>query len=172
VLTPFLRKSVYEVANAREQILATPVEEFRSLWTALVAPARTLFSFDFVVANFRSLVDALFGPPLAPVGPASFAAHGRGGSEFSSGIRDVILTSGRRRTLLKLTYHDQQRLVEPYKLELYVRKKDRRGLEYFWGFDRSGGNSGKQTIKRFICNDIQAVSLTSEVFTPQWDIDL
>ena len=50
--------------------------------------------------------------------------------------------------MVELTYDGIRRLVEPYKLEYYVRKKDGRGFEYFWGWDTTGGRSGKIGIKQ------------------------
>jgi hypothetical protein len=44
--------------------------------------------------------------------------------------------------MVQLLYDGYDRLVEPYRLEYYVRKKDGRGLEYFWGWDTTGGKSG------------------------------
>ena len=59
--------------------------------------------------------------------------------------------------MVQLSYDGYNRLVEPYKLEYYIRKKDGRGLEYFWGWDTSGGKSGKIGIKQFICDKIGSV---------------
>ena len=58
--------------------------------------------------------------------------------------------------------------MEPYKLEYYVRKKDGRG----WGWDTTGGRSGKIGIKQFICDKIQGVRPTGRSFQPQFTIEL
>ena len=57
VITTFLKKSIFgpQPFVAREQLLALPLEEFRPLWSAVVAPIRSLFNFDYVLGNFRSL---------------------------------------------------------------------------------------------------------------------
>jgi len=69
---------------------------------------------------------------------------------------------------VELIYDDGiRRLVEPYKIEYYVRKKDGIGLEYFWGYDRTGGKSGPG-IKRFICDKIFSVRSTNMAFVPQF----
>jgi hypothetical protein len=71
-----------------------------------------------------------------------------------------------------LTYDGYERLVEPYKLEYYVRKKDGRGLEYFWGWDTTGGRSGSVGIKQFICDKIQSVHSTAQRYQPRYNIEL
>ena len=74
--------------------------------------------------------------------------------------------------MISLLYDDYERLIEPYKLTFCVRKSDGRGLEYFWGYDISGGKSGKVSIKQFICDKIQAVRPTSRGFSPRFPIEL
>ena len=74
--------------------------------------------------------------------------------------------------MLDLTYDGFNRLIEPYKLEYYVRKKDGRGLEYFWGWDTTGGRSGKVGIKQFICDKIQSVHVTNRNFQPRFTVEL
>jgi Nucleotidyl transferase AbiEii toxin, Type IV TA system len=62
VITTFLRKSIFESepSAARDLLRAVPVSAFRDLWKSVVAPVASLFNFDFVVANFYGLIDALF----------------------------------------------------------------------------------------------------------------
>jgi hypothetical protein len=74
--------------------------------------------------------------------------------------------------MVDLTYDGFNRLIEPYKLEYYVRKKDSRGLEYFWGWDTTGGRSGKVGIKQFICDKIQLVRATNLRFQPRFNVEL
>ena len=186
VIGTFLKKSIFEPqpAIAKDQLLAVPLEDFRSLWSGVVAPLRSLFNFDYVVTNFRSLIEALFGMIIRPASaPAAVAFGGGGGlpritsrpafgyrspSYFSWGVRNAIVAAGRSQTLVELVYDDGiRRLVEPYKIEYYVRKKDGVGLEYFWGYDRTGGKSGPG-IKRFICDKIFSIRPTDMGFMPQF----
>jgi predicted nucleotidyltransferase component of viral defense system len=191
VVTTFLRKSVFErqPSVARDQLRSIPLADFSSMWKSLVAPVASLFNFDFVLANFQDLVDSLFSLVAAPAQPA-FALTGGGGlrlgrpsgrpsvgsagfrNYFASDIRNAIITAGRGRTMIELTYDGYNRLIEPYKLEYYVRKKDGRGLEYFWGWDTTGGRSGKIGIKQFICDKIQSVRSTSRPFQPRFFVEL
>jgi predicted nucleotidyltransferase component of viral defense system len=195
VITTFLRKSIFErePAVARDQLRAIPIIDFRDLWKSLVAPIASLFNFEFVMANFGSLIDSLFSLVSTPhitsrtptFGPAVTTARqlGRGGANigrsigglgfyFPSGIRNTIISAGRSRNLIRLTYDGHDRLIEPYKIEYYVRKSDGKGSEYFWGWDLSGGKSGKVGIKQFICDKIQSANLTSQPFAPRFVVEL
>jgi predicted nucleotidyltransferase component of viral defense system len=186
VIRTFLKKSIFEPQPkiAKDQLLAVPLEEFRPLWSNVVAPLRSLFDFDFVTNNFASLIEALFGMVVqSAVAPAAAAFAAGGGltritsrpalgyhssSYFSWGVRNALVAAGRSQTLVELIYDDGiRRLVEPYKIEYYVRKKDGMGLEYFWGYDRTGGESGPG-IKRFICDKIFSIRPTSMPFVPQF----
>jgi predicted nucleotidyltransferase component of viral defense system len=195
VITTFLHKSIFEKAPqaAREQLIAVPIVDFRELWKSLVAPIASLFEFDFALANFRGLVDSLFAlvsAPVSAVAPTGFVAPtvggrvlGRGGRSvggslggfgfyFPSGIRNSIISAGRSRILIRLMYDGHDRLVEPYKIEYYVRKSDGKGSEYFWGWDLTGGKSGTVGIKQFICDKIQSVRPTSQTFFPKFAVEL
>jgi hypothetical protein len=67
--------------------------------------------------------------------------------------------------------HPNRVQAKPYKLEYYVRKKDGRALEYFWGWDTTGGKSGKVGIEQFICDKIQSVQATSRPFQPRYAVE-
>jgi predicted nucleotidyltransferase component of viral defense system len=193
VVTTFLQKSIFgsEPMTARDLLRAVSVTDFSGVWHSLVAPAASLFNFDFVIANFRGLIDSLFAlvTPAQPAGtPTIFVpslrrpSGGVGRSIGSTGagfhnyfpadVRRTIISAGRANTMVELDYDGYQRLVEPYKLEYYVRKKDGRGLEYFWGWDTTGGKSGKIGIKQFICDKIQSVRATVRTFQPRFAIEL
>jgi predicted nucleotidyltransferase component of viral defense system len=159
VISTFLKKSIFEPRPtvAKDQLLAVPLDDFRPLWSTVVAPVRSLFNFDYVVTNFRSLIEMLFGMVIRPAAVPAAAAFGGGTRRITSrtalayqslsyfpwGVRNAIVAAGRSQTLVELVYDDGiRRLVEPYKIEYYVRKSDGVGLEYFWGYDRTGGKSG------------------------------
>lgn len=189
VISSFLKKSIFEPRPtvAKDQLLAVPLDDFRLLWSTVVAPVRSLFNFDYVVSNFRSLIEMLFGMVIRPAAVPTAAAFGGGGgirritsrpalayqspSYFPWGVRNAIVAAGRSQTLVELVYDDGiRRLVEPYKIEYYIRKSDGVGLEYFWGYDRTGGKSGPG-IKRFICDKILSVCPTDMGFLPQFQAE-
>lgn len=188
MVTTFLRKSIFErePQAAREQLRSIQIIDFRDLWSTLVVPVASLFNFDYVTTNFQIFIDSLFAPfggaAAVGVAPAPRIARSGGGggyyggsnasrSYFSSGIRNTIIDAGRSRSMVSLSYDGYDRLVEPYKIEYYVRKSDGRGLEYFWGWDTTGGKSGKTGIKQFICDKIDSVRPTSRSFQPRYSIE-
>jgi predicted nucleotidyltransferase component of viral defense system len=193
VISTFLRKSVFdsEPSAAKGQLLAIPLEEFRTLWTGIIGPIRSLFNFDYVIANFYLLIENLFSLVLqTPVTPVS--AAGGGGRlaslrpsvglsrspylsrpYLSHDIRNTIINAGRSQSLLDLVYDGISRTVEPYKLEYRVRKSDNRGLEYFWAYDPFGsGRSKTPGIRQYICDKIQSVRSTGLRFSPRFEIEL
>lgn len=193
LVATFLRKSLFEHEPeiARAQLRSVPIASFSELWKSLIVPAASLFTFDYVASNFGGLLESLFtvvAPAAAPSalavasmrgGPIRLTRRGdysgmpsRGGGYFPTGDRNTIINAGRTITMIELEYDGNTRLVEPYKLEYYTRKKDNRGLEYFWGWDTTGGKSGRIGIKQFICDKIQGVRRTNRSFQPKFMIEL
>ncbi len=188
VVRTFLKKSIYESSpnSAKEQLLDVQLETYRPFWSTLNVPISILFQFDVVVANFNEMINTLFSliPVLQPVRPAFATVYGSSRSYssgygdfysvpsyFSSDVRNTIINAGREQKMVELTYDGYDRLVEPYSMEYYVRKKDGVGQEYFWGYDTSGGKSGQQTIKRFICDKIESCRSTNYGFVPRFAVE-
>lgn len=185
VVSTFLRKSLVErsPASAKEQLLAVPLNAFRGLWSTIIAPTGSLFDFDYALSNFAALIEDLFSlvlgapaPALVPGVPSRgrFGPLGRGFQPvpwFSANVRQAIMDAAAAMTLVEIIYDGVQRLVEPYKLEYRVRKRDGVGLEYFWGYDTTGGRSGPG-IKQFICEKIASARSTSILFTPRWPVEM
>jgi hypothetical protein len=159
---------------AREQLLAIPLGAFEGIWPSLIVPAAALIAFSFVTANFHALVDSLFALiiPMATVTPSVARPPGRplgrvggfpGGFRGLAGVtplranaRQALVTAAHNRHMIEMVYDGYTRLVEPYKLEYYVRKSDGHGSEYFW--DTSGGKSAKIGIKQFFCHKIASAA--------------
>jgi hypothetical protein len=150
-----------------------------------VAPIRSFFAFDYVLGNFRPLIESLFlGIAAQPGNRYGKWQHDSDASSthsspisrqpiyFSWDARNVIVAAGRSRTLVELTYDGFRRLIEPYKIEYYVRKTDGIGSEYFWGYDHSGGKSGRIGMKQFFCSKIRLARATDKSFVPRYPIDL
>lgn len=199
VVTTFLRKSIFgpQPDQAKEQLLAIPVADYEPDWPSLLVPAGALMAFSFVAANFRSLIDSLFAllspPAVAPsigrVGavptglrgvPRGIAVPGRlsgfsgfgGVSPLRANARQVLISAAHNRHMVEMSYDGYRRMVEPYKLEYYVRKSDGHGSEYFWGYDNSGGKSGRVGIKQFFCHKIVSASESSTSFVPRYPVEL
>ncbi len=189
VIRTFLKKSIYESVpnSAKEQLLNVKLENYRPFWEKLIAPITSLFQFDDVISNFNQMINTLFSlmptpqnvrPAFAPAYTTLPGSYNSGFSGFystpryfSSNVRSTILNAGRERKMVEISYDGYDRLVEPYSMEYYVRKKDGVGQEYFWGFDTSGGKSGKQSIKMFICDKIESCNPTNYSFTPRYAVE-
>jgi predicted nucleotidyltransferase component of viral defense system len=191
VTSTFLRKSIFEPQPklAMDQLLAIPLAAFESAWASLVVPATTLMAFSYVTANFHNLINLLFAavapaalarpmgrPSLGPrpLGGAAAAFPGfigiRGASPLRANARQSIISAARNGHMVEIVYHGVARLVEPYKLEYHVRKSDGQGSEYFWGWDTSGGRSGKIGIKQFFCHEITSAEESSLGYVPKYPV--
>ena len=176
----FLKKSRYE-ANpelAKQLLLNSVQEELRGGWISVIVPVSSFFSFDVMVEDFKNGVELLFSA-LTGAGTAKSETLTRVAGRspvFSNrlepmGLRSKIISAGRSRNLLRIVYAGISRLVEPYALEYRIRKKDGVGMEYFWAWDTSGGNSGHIGIKMFIYDKIDSVSLTDIKYKPQYPVE-
>lgn len=196
VVTTFLKKSIFgpQPDLAKEQLLAIPMLDYETDWSSLLVPAGALMAFSFVTTNFRSLIDSLFAlvvptiaaPLIARAGrlatgigavPRGIAVPGRlsgfgGVNPLTADRRQVLISAARRRHLVDVVYDGFRRLVEPYKLEYYIRKSDGQGSEYFWGYDTSGGKSRRVGIKQFFCHKIASASESSASFVARYPVEL
>ena len=66
-----------------------------------------------------------------------------------------------------MSYHGREREVEPYSFRYKIRTSDGTGHEYFYGYDRTRG----QTIKSFFVSEIGSVSPTGQTFAPQYSVE-
>ena len=184
-----MKKSIFEPRpdDARRELLAVPLTDYQASWATLLVPAASILAFDFVVDNFSNLINSLFDLVVAPTivarggigGGASRVGRGRiFGTpvlDFSccpGSIRSTILKAGRSRCMIQMVYSGYKRLVEPYRLEYYVRKRDGVGKEYFWGWDTTGGRSGKAGIKMFFCDKIESAVLTGKSYIPRYPVEI
>ncbi|MCL6096762.1 MAG: nucleotidyl transferase AbiEii/AbiGii toxin family protein [Patescibacteria group bacterium] len=170
VITTFLKKSLYESNpdGARSMLLSTPLNDYEQNWATLIVPIVNFFTFNDAASGFNSMISSLFSLVGKPI--RVFASGFKGISYFSSEMREVLFTSSRSQKMVEMVYDNYPRLIEPYELEYKIRQSDGRGVEYLWGWDNSGGKSGKQGIKMFICDKIQSMHLTEHGFIPRFPI--
>jgi predicted nucleotidyltransferase component of viral defense system len=187
VISTFLKKSIFDGSPdiGKGELLSIPVANYEAEWARLIVPSVALLAFPFVAQNFHGLIESLFAT-LVPVvstgrlGVSPSVLRGGGGigggggvpAYFPSGVRSLLVNAARNMHLVELVYDGYRRLVEPYKFEYYVRKRDGQGSEYFWGWDTSGGKSGVQGIKMFMCDKIQGVSETLRPYTPRYPVEM
>ncbi|MDF0584141.1 hypothetical protein [Bradyrhizobium yuanmingense] len=69
--------------------------------------------------------------------------------------------------MIEADYHGVRRLMESYKLEYKIRKKDNRGFEYFWAYDCTGGRTSGAGIKSFFSEELRNISATNRSFVPR-----
>ena len=80
------------------------------------------------------------------------------------------MEAGVGRKLIKVTYHGATRIMEPYSL-VFKRRKDGVAEEYFYAWDRTGGNSGPG-IKTLFHYDNQGLAVLGETFEPRFGVTL
>jgi hypothetical protein len=119
-------------------------------------------SFDAAIETMRSGITELFAP---------YAVGGRGELAFyPSRLRNLIMEAGAGRKLIRVTYHGATRIMEPYSL-VFKRTKGGIAQEYFYAWDRTGGNSGPG-IKSFFHYDIKSLDVLDETFEPRFEVTL
>jgi hypothetical protein len=157
-------------------LLAVPFQIFRSLWPELITPLASRLTFEMAQSRFIQLVDELFGI-LEPEAAGRFGAarpisrsYSFGGS-FAPPERHKIIQAGKALRMIEAEYDGIRRLIEPYKLEFKIRKKDNRGFEYFYGYDRTGGRSTPPGIKTFFSDKVRAVAITDLPFQPRYPVE-
>ena len=166
IIRVFFKKTIYEGASGvvRGLLLDLPFEFFRRIWKKyIIVPKQSEIVYDQAVDSFKQDVTESFPKPSIKEPHLSY---------FPSHLRTPIMEAGSGMTLLKLTYHGIQRMVEPYSLKYKVRKRDGVGQEYFYGYDRTGGLNTGESIKIFLSEKIEAIENTSEKFEPRFLVEL
>ncbi len=157
------------IEDVKQYFMRLPIKEkYAKTWGGILVPARVAMKFDDVLNIFTRSISSFFDEFRTQA--SGFFGGIKG--NFSNTFREDIISSGRQHKLIKMTYSDKERLIEPYRLEFYTPEQDGVTKEYFWGYDRSGGTSDTKNIKRFFCHKIQKVETTNENFDPQWEIEL
>lgn len=166
VLSVFFRKTIYERSPgvARQLLLGLPLAALKTAWGKyIVAPIQGVLDFDDSVSRFETIINELFGAYPATE-RAAFAF-------FPSHLRTPIMQAGADRKIIRLLYDGKSRDVEPYSLA-YKQRKDGHREEYFYGWDRTGGQSTGPGIKTFLNHKIQALEITEQQFEPRYPIEL
>lgn len=171
VLDAFLRKTIFKgIPRAgRDELLVG--EKFIAAsehWLrTIICPKNAFIAAAAAIELFRDFVEALFAlPALQQAGYAS-APPRTDFRRFASGLRETLIAAGRRRETVLMTYDGKEREIEPYSFRYRIRQSDGMGVEYFYGFDRTRGN----TIKSFIVDKIASVRGTGRTFMPRYVVE-
>jgi predicted nucleotidyltransferase component of viral defense system len=165
LMNVFLRKTIFGSSPraALSLLLDLPVDLYRGYWNKVLVPAASRLSFDAAIEKLNSGLADLFAP---------YAAGGRNELAFyPSRLRNPILEAGANRKLIRVTYHGATRIMEPYSLVFKRRTSDGVAQEYFYAYDRTGGNSGPG-IKTLMHYDVQSLDVLDEVFEPRFEVTL
>lgn len=160
--------------NTIDDFLTTDKEdELRSDWqVSLPHQLNYLPNFDIVRDEFLSLIVKLL-PPLATPKISSYVeaipAAGRSyisiPQSFYTGVYrrpiDILTQAGRNGLMVRMTYKNEFRLVEPYSIKV---TKDR-NLTFF------GWQQGDYHIKQFRVDRIQNIELTDQSFYPKFPVE-
>lgn len=170
VLATFFQKTIFQdmpMAGKEEMLFDSKFDAIAPTWSeTIICPSRTFLVARNAIRLFRDFVDALFDPELLAALGTSTASKLARHFDFGSGFREAIIEAGRARQLITLRYSNRNREVEPYSFRYKWTKKGY-GAEYFFGFDRTRG----QTIKSFFLHRIQGVSILPREFQPRWLVE-
>lgn len=170
ILDAFLRKTLFKGiprAGRDHLIVDEKFQVAEQAWLmSIICPANAMIVFLRAVELFRQFVEALFQPGTLSalgigVGPIPTPL-----TRLVTSIREAIIQAGRMHQTILMHYDGKEREIEPYSFRYKVRK-DGEGVEYFYGFDRTRGN----TIKTFFFSEIQSVRPSGRPFTPRYVVD-
>jgi len=166
ILSAFLKKTLFKgiaVKGKQEMLVEEKFGHIEGSWLqTIICPKNALIVASNAIKLFRDFIETLFdtvtlgamGEPLA-VSAVRYAVRPI--------IREAIIQAGRARQLIRMRYNGRDRDVEPYSFKYKIRKQDGRGIEYFYGWDRTRDN----TIKSFFVHEIQSVSILPTKFIPR-----
>lgn len=171
ILSAFIQKTIFkEIPNVgRDELLSQ--EKFDTVtkgWLeTIVCPVNALILAGSAISTFIDFVNALFLPAVLSEIRLLIAPSAGFARRIPGVIRETIIAAGRARQLIRMRYHNQDRNIEPYSFRYRIRQADGLGFEYFYGYDRTRG----QTIKKFFLHEIEAVSILPEVFEPRFVVE-
>ncbi len=166
VMSTFLRKTIFSSSpgSAKEILLGLPKAFFKGAWEKyIVCPIQSRINFEEGMLKFSDFIEELFAISGGATNPSL--------AFFPAELRNQIMDAGAQRKLMRMTYGDYERIIEPYALT-YKRRRDGNAHEYFYAWDRTGGSSGQSGIKSFLNPRIQSLEVVEETFEPQFDIEL
>jgi predicted nucleotidyltransferase component of viral defense system len=171
ILRAFFQKTIFKqipAAGRDELLYESKFSAIERQWLeAIICPPSTSIIASNAIALFTDFVEALFSPEaLEILGVSREGSTAQYAYDIRSGVRETIIEAGKARKLIQMRYNGRERTVEPYSFRFRVTKKGY-GTEYFYGYDRTRG----QTIKSFFLHQIQGVSVLPNEFIPRWVVE-
>lgn len=165
VLSVFLKKTIFHKnpTIAKNILLKLPFEYIKALWVkTIVCSKESWIEIEDAVSLFSTNITELFSEyPDQSYHDKYF---------FSPEMRNTIFKAGREKTILKIIYKGEERLVEPYSLK-FQQKKSGEETEYLNAYKISGGKS-EPGIKKFLPFEMEQVENTETNFEPKYEIEL
>lgn len=165
LVTTFIRKTIFSRNPhvVKDILLKTPFGFFRDYWDKTVVCAKAIyFGVEDAISTFTEDLSELFRIyPSYPIHSFAF---------FGADLRVPIMEAARTMTCLKVIYDGRERLVEPYSLR-YMQRRDGVEREYFYVYDRTGGNS-PPGVKTLVAEKLRSIENTEEQFEPRFPIEL
>lgn len=170
ILSTFLQKTIFKnipMAGCDEMLYEKKFLEIEQNWgKTIICPATAIIVASNAIAFFKDFIRALFHTDvLHAIGAGASYPTGQS-YNVRLGLREPIISAGKERHLIRLRYDNKERDVEPYSFRYKVTREGY-GAEYFFGFDRTRD----QTIKSFLLNKIQGVSILPQKFIPRWLVE-
>jgi predicted nucleotidyltransferase component of viral defense system len=170
VLATFFQKTIFKnlpLASKEEMLYEPKFTAIMKGWfETIICPSQSKIAASNAVGLFKDFVNAIFDPQLLEALGVATATKVKYLYNIGSGYREAIIEAGRARNLIRLLYRGRNRDVEPYSFRFKLTKKGY-GAEYFYGYDRTRG----QTIKSFFLHQISGVSILPTKFQPRWPVE-
>lgn len=170
ILTAFFQKTIFKhLPNVgKEELLSDPKFNIVSeSWDkSIICPMNSMIAAENAIVLFKEFIQALFAPEILQAIGATVASGLIPSYSINSVVREAIIEAGKARKVIRMNYKNRDRNVEPYSFRFKLTKKGY-GAEYFYGFDRTRG----QTIKSFFLSQIQGVSILPNNFQPRWVVE-
>jgi predicted nucleotidyltransferase component of viral defense system len=170
IMSAFFQKTIFKnipMASKDELLFEPKFERITSDWqSTIICPVTYVIIAANAISLFKDFVLALFEPDLLKNLGVSTSVAANYNYNIRSGIREAIIEAGKARQLIRMRYDAIERNIEPYSFRYKVTKQGY-GAEYFYGFDRTRG----QTIKSFFLFRVQGVSILPQNYIPRWVVE-
>lgn len=170
ILSTFLQKTIFKqvpLAGREEMLFAGKFALVAEHWDkAMNIPPAHKRSAAAAINTFQQFIYDLYNPAILDEIGIAAANQTAYPYNIASGLRETLISAGQVHKMVRIRYQDHERDIEPYSFRYRVTKKGV-GAEYFYGFDRSRG----ETIKSFILHQIQGVSILPQEYAPRWTVE-